>query len=66
MNEIEYWENKDTSEIINMFMEKQFIYRSCNKIAACKKFDKYFEKYLDRRIIIGRKRMELYRRKVTQ
>ncbi|NRA76919.1 MAG: hypothetical protein HRU18_01815 [Pseudoalteromonas sp.] len=58
--EIQFYENRDSSEIINMFVEKQFIYQNNNKIKANKIFEKYYEKYLDRRLKIGKKRMELY------
>jgi len=59
--EIKYLENCDTSEIINMFAEKQYIYSSNNKIVAGKKFEKYYSGYLDRRVKIGPRRVELYR-----
>ena len=58
--EIQFYENRDSSEIINMFVENQFIYQNNNKIKANKIFEKYYEKYLDRRLKIGKKRMELY------
>ena len=63
LEEITLLENADTSEIINMFVEKQFIYANNNKIEANKKFTKYYEKYLERRYVIGPKRMKLYERR---
>lgn len=59
--EIKQLENADTSEIVNMFAEKQFIYQNNNKIVANKLFEKYYEKYLERRYEIGPRIVELYR-----
>lgn len=59
--EIKLLENADTSEIINMFAEKQFIYANNNKIVAGKLFEKYYSDYLERRYKIGPRRVELYR-----
>lgn len=59
--EIILYERKDESEILNMFVEKQFIFANNNKIKANKLFEDYFQKYLDRRFKIGPKRMALYK-----
>lgn len=64
--EIELYENKDTVEIVNMFVEKQYIYSSNNKIKANNLFEKYFESYLDRRAKIGKKRMELHNKRALR
>jgi len=59
--EITLYERKDESEILNMFTEKQFIYSSNNKIKASTLFETFYIGYLDRRLKIGLKRMELYK-----
>jgi hypothetical protein len=65
-DEITLYENKDTSEIFNMFCEKQSIYLNNNKITANKLFEPYYEAYGDRRLKIGKKRMELYGKRILR